>query len=250
MDRFLPILALGLLFFTSCAPKAIHRVYVDKQDVGYYQKGIAIGQIVQDDVTIEAAYSHKDKHNVYYDVAIKNTSKEPFDVSSLDFVLVDKTTYENIYPADPEVVLLGLDVRESKRNATSNAIAVTAGVLAVGATVAAIATADGNGGQQEEDVDVNTNLFFSTTNVAVPNSPAIYPGFNQANILSFPANDYQFIHVRELWSEMALRRNTLFPGDYTRGLVVFPRNDKSWDVELKFKNSSNGINFYHKLIKP
>ena len=87
------------------------------------------------------------------------------------------------------------------------------------------------------------------TNTAAPS----YYEISQAPLLTVPEQEYRFIPTEEIWTNLSLRKTTLFKGDYIRGLIAFLRDDNVRNVDVKFKDpemQKEGIRFKHKIYKP
>lgn len=253
---FLALIFISTLFY-NCSPVPITRVSLDNNDVGYWQKGTAIGEKVSDDVIVEMAFSHSDDDFVYFDVAFENTGEERILINPKEIQLFDSINGSKFNAMDPELQILNQEIRDSKRTANNKTFALVAGAALVAGTVAAVATADddsGSGSNTSEDgdddyyVDAFVYTDFTTDNLP----PMSYSYFSQdpllsTNIRALPDNNDVIF-----WKEFAFRKSTLFPDQRIRGLVAFLKNKytKRSKIIIPMPSQELTFDFNHYEIKP
>ncbi len=250
---------LAFLFSTSllynCSPIPISRVSLDKEDVGYWQRGTAIGEKVADDLIVEAVYSHSDKKFDYFDVAIENTGEDRALIDPKTFSLHDPFSGGKFRGVDPELMILNLEMKDSKRKANNKTLAIVAGAAIIAGTVAVIA-ADGDGSSAVCDTDDDyfyyddTYLFTDLTPRNLP--PMNYQYFGQEPILSTNYQDLPDSKQIDFWKGFAFRKSTLFQNQRMRGLVAFVKDKNRTKSILNIPTGTEELSFkfVHEKHKP
>ena len=256
-QHFTILLALLIIstFFYNCSPVPITRVSLDDTDVGYWQKGTAIGEKISDDVIVEAVFSHSDKDLVYFDVAFENKSDERILISPEDILLLDPINGGRFRAKDPELMILNLEMKESRRTANNKTFALVAGAAVVAGTVAAVAASDGDSSLADstsDDVDcyVDTYVFADFTPDNLP--PMSYSYFSQEPLLSSDIRTLPHSKDVNFWKEFTFRKSTLFPDQRVRGLVAFAKNKYLRKSQLIISMPADELtfDFNHYEIKP
>jgi len=248
-------LAISSLFY-NCSPVPLTRVSLNEADVGYWQKGTAIGEKTSDDIIVEAVYSHSDKDYDYFDVAFENTGEERILINPKEIILLDLFNGGKFNAIDPELVILNLEMEDSRRTANNKTFALVAGAAIVAGTVAAIATADDNsssGGTTEDDIDnyyVDTYVFTDFTPDNHP--PMSYSYFSQEPLLSSDIRTLAQRNNLDFWKEYAFRKSTIFPEQRIRGLVAFMKNKtlKKSRLIVPMPSQELTFDFIHYEIQP
>lgn len=172
-------------------------------------------------VRVASAFEHQDGRLLGLRVEIENHTAGRLDVGPQDITFttcVDETV-RSCAPTqrviDPEQVLAGLDAaqsREAAANANSQAFLGTMVLLSAVGDVASVAS-----GHAKASTGVNTAV-----TVSVMESDRAARDSTQSTIAV----------RRQIWSDQALRRNTLYPGQGTDGLVYLPIDMKAGYVWL------------------
>ncbi len=241
--------------FYNCSPVPISRVSLDKEDVGYWQRGTAIGEKVADDLIVEAVYSHSDKRFDYFDVSIENIGEERALIEPTSFRLLDPISGGKFKGVDPELMILNLELKDSKRRATNKTLAIVAGAAIVAGTVAAVA-ADAGGGSSTADAEDeyfyygDTYIYTDLTSRNLP--PMSYQYFGQEPLLSTDYRDLPDSKQIEFWKGFTFRKSTLFQNQRMRGLVAFMKDKNRTRSTLKIPTSTEDLTFefIHEKHKP
>lgn len=211
------------ILFIQCSPIPVEKVYLQEADIGYWQKGQGIGEKKLDDVVVEAVYSHSDKEYTYFDVAFENVGTNRITLNPRDFRLHDANGGIQQRAIDPELMILSMEVNQSKKEANNKTLALVAGTVIVAGTVAAIATSDGSSTDSGDDVDedcIDDNYVFVNHSPRF-GAPVEYLYFSQEPILSTNHNLLPRNDALIFWQEYTIRRSTVFPDQRIRGLVAF-----------------------------
>ena len=165
----------------------------------------------QDDVRVAAAFEHQDGDNLAIRVEVENQRAEQIEInpSTVTFVTCKDRELSSCTGArrviNPERMLLQLDEQQSRNAADAASDAAFYGPLlllsAIG-DVATIASGKGSGTTGLQSADIAHRM----------DTSAIRHETASQSIAS----------QRQLWSNVALRRNTVFPGSGTGGLVYLP----------------------------
>lgn len=245
-----------LLFITSlfynCSPAPISRVNLAKEDVGYWQRGTAIGEKSADGLIVEAVYSHSDKKFDYFDISIENTNEERTLVDPKEFKLIDKYSAGELSAIDPELMILNLELKDSKRTANNKTLAIVAGAAIVAGTVAVVAADGGNGGSTENNDNyyVDNYIFTDLTPQNFP--PMSYQYFSQEPLLSIDYRNLPDSKAVGFWKEFTFRKSTLFQNQRMRGLVAFVKNKNLKNSQLIIPTATKELtfDFIHEKHKP
>jgi len=251
----LALFAISTLFY-NCSPVPITRVNLAKDDVGYWQKGTAIGEKVADSILVEAVFSHVDDKYIYFDIGIENIGADRALIDPKKIKLVDPVNGGILKAIDPELMVLNMELRDSKRTANNKTLAIVAGAAIVAGTVAAVAATDGDAGsggdssEDDDDIYVDTYLFTDLTpgNMA----PMNYQYFSQEPLLSTDIRTLPNPDRVEFWREFAFRKSTLFPKQRMRGLIVFMKSKFMKRSQLIIPSISKDLtfDFVHFEYKP
>ena len=237
---------MSIILLYNCSPVPISRVSLDKEDIGYWQRGTAIGEKIGDDLIVEVAYSHSDKKFDYFDVAIENTGEERALIDPKMFRLLDPVSGGRFKGADPELMILNLEMKNSKRTANNKTIAVVAGAAIVAGTVAAIASDSGGSSADNENDDAyfyygDTYLFTDLTPRNLP--PMNYQYFGQEPLLSTNIRDLPDSEKVDFWKGFTFRKSTLFQNQRMRGLVAFMKEKNRTRSILKISTGTEELTF-------
>jgi hypothetical protein len=172
-------------------------------------------------VRVASAFEHQDGRMLGLRVEVENHTAGRLEVDPRDITFttcVDETV-ASCAPTqrviDPEQVLLRLDVDESREaaaDANSQAFLGTMVLLSAVGDVASVAS-----GHANASTGVNTAV-----TVSVMEGDRAARDSTQSTIAV----------RRQIWSDQALRRNTLYPGQGTDGLVYLPIDMKAGYVWL------------------
>ncbi|NRB47134.1 MAG: hypothetical protein HRU41_05635 [Saprospiraceae bacterium] len=258
--RSFPVLLMGAflcstLFLSSCfTPKPVVRVEPMEEDVRW-QYGQAFARQQSNDLEVQAAYNGNNREYLFFDVEVTNFGEEEVLVDPKQFYLEVKGM--KMRAADPEVMLLGLDMDASRREANSKNAAVAIGVAAVAATAAIIATSDGNGNSNaSNNNNASGNSFdggYNNLDLAV-DLVSIVP--NLMIDLSAPRAVEEFPPVnpqdRNFWTDFTLRKTTLRQGERVSGKVLFRTLDLDdrFQMVLPVESSTFRMQFKRLLFQP
>ena len=245
------LLFLSTLFY-NCSPIPITKVDLQDSDVGYWQKGSAIGEKVVDDVVVEAVFSHVDKEYMYFDVAFENIGDERVLINPKDFQLVDTRTGGMLKAIDPELRIISMEVKQARKEANNKTLAIVASAVVVAGTIAAVASSDGGSdsdtGTTDAAVDdcvddyyLETLVFADQTAQNLP--PMEYEYFSHEPLLSVDARMLPNAKGLFFWEEFTFRKSTLFPNQRMRGLVVFLKNKFLKESRLVIPVGTNEVTF-------
>jgi hypothetical protein len=198
----------------GCAtPSPLVRLEPRTPDRAVWASGRAVLEKEKDGVRVAVAFEHQQDSGLGIRVEIENGTAAPFEVGPEGITFMTCTTLDNATcdgswgVVDPEQVLDGLDEQQSRREAeaTNDARFHTTLVLLSAATdVATIASGH---------ADETTGL---TTVAAAEHG--------EASAASASRDLGSIEGQRDLWSNVALRRNTLAPGHGISGIVYLPIN--------------------------
>ena len=247
------LICITLLY--NCSPVPISRVSLDKEDVGYWQRGTAIGEKVGDYLIVEVGYSHSDKRFDYFDVAIENTGEERTLIDPKSFRLINPVSGGQFKGVDPELMILNLEMKDSKRKANNKTLAIVAGAAIIAGTAAAIAS-DGGGSSSVNETDDeyfyygDTYLFTDLTSRNLP--PMSYQYFGQEPLLSTNIKDFPDSKQADFWKGFTFRKSTLFQNQRMRGLVAFMKEKNRIRSILMIPTGTEELTFefVHENHKP
>jgi hypothetical protein len=216
----------------SCAtPAPLVRLYPGSEGV-IWVAGRASLVREQDGVQVAVAFEHQDGGNLGLRVEIENGTDTQLDVDPSTFTFTDcrsmavsscGLTHRVI---DPEEMLNALDVRQSREQAAasnSQAFLGTMVILSAVGDVASVAS-----GHHDRDTGSNT-----ANSVAVMESDAAARNSELASVGE----------QQQIWSNEALRRNTVFPGRGTAGRVFVPIDFDAQIVWLHVKTGGRVFSF-------
>ena len=156
---------------------------------------------------------------------------------------------------DPELMILNLEMKDSKRKANNKTLAIVAGAAIIAGTAAAIA-ADGGGSSDVNDTDDDnyyygdTYLFTDLTSRNLP--PMNYQYFSQEPLLSTNFQDLPDSKHVDFWKGYTFRKSTLFQNQRMRGLVAFIKDKNKTKSILKIPTGTKELSFefIHEKHKP
>lgn len=257
--RSFPLLLMGAclcstLFLTSCfTPKPVVRVEPVDEDVRW-QYGQAFARQQADGLEVQAAYNGNNREYLFFDVEVTNFGEEEVLVDPKKFYLEVKGM--KMRAADPEVILLGLDMDASRQEANSKNAAVAIGVAAVAATAAIIATSDGDGNSNSSNNNAVSNSFdggYNNLDLAV-DLVSIVPSLiidlsSPRMVQELPPVDPQ---DRNFWTDFTLRKTTLRKGERVSGKVLFRTLDLDdrFQMILPMESTTFRMQFKQLLFQP
>lgn len=244
----------SILFLSSCfTPKPVVRVEPIDEDVRW-QYGQAFARQQAGELEVQAAYNGNNREYLFFDVEITNYGEEEVLVDPKQFYLEVKGM--KMRAADPEVILLGLDMEASRQEASSKNAAIAIGVATVAATAAIIATSDGNGNSNSSNNNVSANNFdggYNNLDLAV-DLVSIVPNLiidlsSPRVVEELPAADPQ---DRNFWTDFTLRKTTLRKGERVSGKVLFRTLDLDdrFQMVLPVESSIFRMQFKRLLFQP
>ena len=218
--RVATVLSLGGLVVVGCAtPMPLIRLNPDTPDV-VWVGGRASVQKDTTGVRVAAAFEHQDGSNLALRVEIENRTTDRLEVSpqEITFSFCSALAVASCAPSqrviDPEQVLTALAVAESRGVADASNSQAFYGTLVLLNAVGDVASAAHGRPTTGSGTLIAASAMESAA--AARNSA-------QASIAV----------QQQIWSDRALRRNTLFPGQGTSGLVYLPTNYQAGFVWLQ-----------------
>ncbi len=205
---FLFVFAIALV---GCAtPAPLVRLTPKSADV-IWVGGRASVQQETAGVRVASAFEHQDGRTLGLRVEIENhtAGRVEVDPGDITFTTCLDETVRSCAPTqrviDPEQMLAGLDAAESRavaENANSQTFLGTMVLLSAVGDVASIAS-----GHANASTGVNT---------------AVTASVMEGDRAAGDSTQSSIAVRRQIWSDQALRRNTLYPGQGTDGLVYLP----------------------------
>jgi len=213
-------LSMGGLVAVGCAtPLPLVRLNPDAPDI-VWVGGRASVQKETTGVRVAAAFEHQDGSNLALRVEIENRTTDRLEVSpqEMTYSTCSGLQLASCAPSqrviDPEQVLTALDVAQSRGVADAANSQALNGTLVLLSAVGDVASAAHGRPTTGSGTLVAASAMES--DAAARNSAQASIGVQQ-----------------QIWSDQALRRNTLFPGQGTTGLVYLPINNQATYVWLQ-----------------
>jgi hypothetical protein len=221
-DRWVSCWLVTTAMVVGCAtPAPLVRLNPDGADI-IWVAGRASVQKAETDVRVAAAFEHQDGSTLALRVEIQNLSADRLEVDpqGITFSPCRTLAVSSCVPSqhviDPEQMLAALETGDARAVADAANTQVFLGTLTLlGAVGDVAATASGHANSR---TGTGTALA-----VAAMNDNAAAADSAHASIAA----------QREIWSDQALRRNSLFPGQGTSGLVYVPINVQAGFVWLQ-----------------
>jgi hypothetical protein len=245
----LPFLALVLLFsLSSCfTPRSVIRVEPSSDQVRW-DYGQAIVETTADSLIGKAAFIGATKEYLVFNIEVENRGNNNVLVSPEQFYLTNPNG-NRFFAIDPEKQMLGMEIEESRREASAKNTAVVVGVVAVAAVTAAVVASSRSSSSRNERTYSNTysnNNWWFAPNIMLGN----YSG--SSSVSRPPASSWSNTQERRYWSEQTLRRTTVGPDQFVRGQVLFPRQDmlQTFLLIVPAEQSVMSFGFKQKIFKP
>lgn len=243
---------LAFLFHSCYAPQAVIRLSPEEGANVFWHNGQAIAEQKQDSVIARAAFSHANQEYLIFDIEVFNETEHPILVTP-EVMLIKTANSGKIRAANPERILLSMEIEASRQEANAKNALVVGGVIAVGAVVAAIAI-ESNDDNSTNDEYYGSSDGYTTLDASLDVLSAVSWGlsFRQDAILSVEPHELPNPTNPLFWEEIVLRRTTLRPGEHIRGLVAFPRVDRTetLDLTIPVDGLSFDFNFAQRLYQP
>jgi hypothetical protein len=205
------VLSVGGFLELGCAtPMPLIRLNPDTPDV-VWVGGRATVQKDTTGVRVAAAFEHQDGSNLALRVEIENRTTDRLEVSpqEMTFSICSSLSVASCAPSqrviDPEKVLTALAVAQSRGVAEASNSQALYGTLVLLSAVGDVASAAHGR---------------PTTGSGTLVAASMMEGDAEAR----NSEQASIAVQQQLWSDQALRRNTLFPGQGTSGLVYLPIN--------------------------
>jgi len=170
--------------------------------------GRASVQATNNNIRAGTAFEYQDGPMLAMRVEIENDTTARMEVGPEDFTFTDclgaaiASCVPTLAAIDPEKVLASLDVAQSREVAQSANDQALLGTLVILSAVGAV-------GGHHHDAGLRTAVALDTM---------------QGDAAAHDSAQASFGVQRQIWSNQALRRNTLDPGQGTSGLVFLPIN--------------------------
>jgi hypothetical protein len=213
------VLSLGCLLAVGCAtPMPLVRLKPDAPDV-VWVGGRASVQKDTTGVRVAAAFEHQDGSNLALRVEIENRTTDRLEVSpqEITYSVCSGLQAPSCAPSqrviDPEQILTALAVAQSRNVADASNSQAFYGTLVLLNAVGDVASA------------AHGRPAGSGTLVAA--------SAMEGAAAAHDSTQASFAEQQQIWSDQALRRNSLFPGQGTSGLVYLPINYQAKYVWLQ-----------------
>jgi hypothetical protein len=209
------------LFFGCATPAPLVRLNPDANDI-IWVGGRASVQKEETGVRVAAAFEHQDGPTLALRVEIQNGTSDRLEVDpqGITFSVCRTLGVLSCRPSqtviDPERMLAALDTEESRDTAATKNSQAFLGTMVLLSAVGDVATVAS--GHANASTGAGTALAASAMD-----DDAAAASSAQASIAV----------QRQVWSNQALRRNSLFPGQGTAGLVYIPINFQAGFVWLQ-----------------
>ena len=221
-NRFLaPFFASAALAVGCATPAPLVRLNPDAADI-IWVGGRASVQKMDTGVHVAAAFEHQDGRALAVRVEIQNGTPDRLEVDpqGITFSVCRTSAVASCAPSqrviDPEQMLAALDTAESRTAADAvNSQAFLGTLVLISAVGDVAAVASGH-------ADRNTGA-----------ATVLAAGAMDDNSAAADSAQASIATQRQIWSNQALRRNSLFPGQGTSGLVYVPINLQAGFVWLQ-----------------
>jgi hypothetical protein len=219
------LLFVSSAFLTGCyTAKPVVRLKA-ACDHNRWEMGREIISIEKDSVTLEVFYENYNADYYILNARIVNRSQRVIDVYPEMFYYQANSNEKppqltDYHAANPEDMLLKLDMDASQNEASQKNAAVAA---IVGTTVLVAADIATSNNQPSPGAHVANDI---ATDVMIGGMVAD-ASTKQDDLVSI--ND-----AHQYWTNEVLRRNTLFPNFETQGTVLFPRNNQLSTITFRF----------------
>jgi hypothetical protein len=246
MRSSLVIVRVGLLVGSAaiaaagCAvPQPIVRLEPRTAAHVVWVSGRAVLEKEKEGVRVAAAFEHQDGKTLGVRVEIENDTQAPFEVSPDEVTFMacpdtDNATCTGSWNVvDPEAALDALDEQQSRAIADARNRAGLDGTLVLlSATVDVAQIATGT-----------TDAYTGTRTVALGASGEAHTAVANQQLAALADR-------RELWSNVALRRNTIAPGHAASGLVYIPIDLRSQYLWLHVRAGGQVFPFgFHQTVR-
>jgi hypothetical protein len=233
------VVFLGALLFGCATPSPIYRLEPLSNDV-IWVNGRAALQQESGGIRVATAFEHQDGDRLGVRIEIQNGSDQRIEIgpqeiwySACTGKAVESCT-SSVRVVDPEQVLASLDEKESRDTAAAaNSQAALGALVLLSAAVDVATIASGK-------ADSSTGLLTATSAAAAADDAAQH----NSELASI---SYQ----RQMWSNQALRRNSLLPGQGTSGdvfLPIFPSANYVW-VQLRAGGQRFSFHFEQRVVQ-
>jgi hypothetical protein len=204
------LLVIGVATVGCATPAPIVRLYPSTPGVVWVAGRAAVTR-EQGGVRVAAAFDHQDGLNLGFRVEVSNGTAATLDLDPSQFTFTSCRTsvLKSCAPTrrviDPEAMLAALDVKQSTAQADGANTQALLGTMALLSAVGDVASAAGG---------------HANRNTGVGTMAAI--GLAQSNAAESDSTLASIAVQQRIWSDEALRRNTLYPGQGTGGRVYVP----------------------------
>jgi hypothetical protein len=231
------LLVIGVSTVGCATPAPLVRLYPSSSQVVWVAGRAAVTR-EQDGVRVAAAFDHQDGLNLGFRVEVSNGTAQTLDVDPSHFTFTSCRTeaLKSCAPTrrviDPEAVLAALDVKQSSEQADAANTQVLLGTMAVLSAVGDVASVAGGHAGPGTGLGTAAAIGLAQSDAAQSDSALASIAVQQ-----------------RIWSDEALRRNTLYPGQGTGGRVYVPLYPDAGVVWLHVQVDQHTFSIpFHQLV--
>ena len=228
MNTFKSVIIISLLslFIVACSPAPVFRLAPDEKNTTFYY-GAEYVQSDVDDILVSLAYYRHAGNMISFDVEIVNYSEESVRISPEKFYITafnatpthpDATALKQVNAIDPEEMLLAIDKKRSRENAseqTNMVLHATGEVLSLAGELASI-----GGDRSSEDREEARRDRIERRAIRADQR------------YQHDVEMHSLAVQRDSWEYDTLRKTDLLPDYHIRGLVYVPANPDARYFEL------------------
>ena len=221
------LLLVALLVLPACSPNPVYRLSASDADVSYWDAGRAYLFAQSDSVAVEVSYELTTQEGHVFDVGFSNRGDrsiviDPAHIAAQMLSRSSALMGGEVAAFDPEAVMLDLDLESSRREASNRTSRLVEGIgagISLAAATVEVSAAD-EPGEASEAV-----ARYAVDETARVGRVILEERDHELDQAAIAGN-------RNWWSDAALRRSTLQPGQAVRGWVLVPVDVRAGWVEL------------------
>jgi len=225
------VIAIATTLVGCATPGPLVRLYPNAADVVWVAGRPSI-MLQQEGVRVAAAFDHQDGGYLGLHVEVQNGTDGRLDVNPRDFTytVCSAMRVDSCAPTqrvvDPEAVLVGLEQRQARETADAANAQAALATLTILTAVGEVAAATSGHGSHDSGTATIASASLMQSDAAARDS-------SLASIAT----------QRQVWSNEALRRSTVFPLQGTAGRVYLPINLNAHVVWLHVRSGARVFSF-------